>query len=133
MKGRGFERSLGHLNQAVSGHGRGDWAAANSQLRTFVESLLEEIAIDVGVTNVPAMTAENRLRALQKLGFLSRSRKEWLGDGKGFINGLIKMLHTEGSHPGLSDADHSTFRLHVVLVTARLLLRRLQEFRLDDQ
>lgn len=133
LQEKGFERTLGHLNQAVSGHGRGDWAAANSQVRTFVESLVEEIAIDVGVTNAHELTAENRLRALHNLGFLSSERNEWLGDGKGFINGLIKMLHTEGSHPGLSDADHSTFRLHVVLVTARLLLRRLREFRNDDR
>ena len=35
------------------------------------------------------------------------------------------MLHTERSHPGLSDEDHCTFRLHVVLVTARTFLRRL--------
>jgi hypothetical protein len=34
-------------------------------------------------------------------------------------------LHTEGSHPGLSDEDHSTFRLRVVLVMARTFLRRL--------
>lgn len=37
-----------------------------------------------------------------------------------------QMLHTEGAHPGLSDEDHSTFRLHIVLVTARIFLRRLQ-------
>jgi hypothetical protein len=36
------------------------------------------------------------------------------------------MLHTDGSHPGLSDEDHSTFRLHIVLVTARTFLRRLR-------
>ena len=35
----------------------------------------------------------------------------------------VKMLHTHGSHPGLSDEDHSTFRLHLVLVSARTFLR----------
>jgi hypothetical protein len=35
------------------------------------------------------------------------------------------MLHTHGSHSGLSDEDHSTFRLHLVRVTARTFLRRL--------
>ena len=36
------------------------------------------------------------------------------------------MLHTDGSHPGLSDEEHSTFRLHIVLVTAPTFLRRLR-------
>jgi len=36
------------------------------------------------------------------------------------------MLHTEGSHPGLSDDDRSTFRLHLILITARTFLRRLK-------
>ena len=39
--------------------------------------------------------------------------------------GLFKMLHTDGSHPGLSDEDHSTFRLHLALVTGQALLHRL--------
>ena len=41
------------------------------------------------------------------------------------VNGLFKMLHTEGSHAGLSDVEHSTFRMQLVLVTARIFLRRL--------
>src|SRR6266850_3031345 len=35
---------LGHLNQAIDSHTRGNWAAANGQLRSFLESLLDEIA-----------------------------------------------------------------------------------------
>ena len=65
------------------------------------------------------------MRALAKNGFLSADSNEWSGDGKGFVNGLRKMLHTDGAHPGLSGADDATFRLHVAFVTARLWLRRL--------
>jgi hypothetical protein len=57
--------------------------------------------------------------------FLSRDTNEWEDNGRGFINGLIYRLHPHGSHPGISDEEDSTFRLHIVLVTARLLLRRL--------
>lgn len=46
-------------------------------------------------------------------------------DGKSFVSGLFKMLHSDGSHPGLSDEDYSTFRLHLVLVTSRTFLHRL--------
>jgi hypothetical protein len=29
------------------------------------------------------------------------------------------MLHTDGSHAGLSDEDHSTFRVRLALITGR--------------
>src|SRR5438067_6547642 len=35
---------LGHLDQAITAHTRGDWAAANGQSRSFIESLLDEDA-----------------------------------------------------------------------------------------
>src|ERR1700679_669772 len=35
---RGFDVPRGHLDQAIAAHGRGEWAGANGQLRTFVEA-----------------------------------------------------------------------------------------------
>jgi hypothetical protein len=122
-----FQEPLGHLAQAIEAHTRGDWAATNGQLRTFLESLFNEIARHIKGPNETAnLTSENRLVLLANIGFLATDRNEWSQDGKNYISGLFKMLHTEGSHPGLSDEDHSTFRLHVVLVTARTFLRRLR-------
>lgn len=66
-----------------------------------------------------------REQRLAARGFLSINRNEWTSDGKHYLNGLFKMLHADGSHPGLSDEDHSTFRLHLALITGRTLLRRL--------
>jgi hypothetical protein len=121
-----FSTPLGHLDQAIDAHARGDWAACNSQLRTFLESLLDDIARHVRPQEAAqSPSSENRRALLADAGFLAADRNEWTQDGKNFINGLFKMLHTQGSHPGLSDEDHSTFRLHVVLVTAGMLLRRL--------
>jgi hypothetical protein len=74
-------------------------------------------------------SSENRRAWLAERGFLSSSRNEWTNDGKNYLNGLFKMLHTDGSHPGLSDEDHSTFRLHLGLITGRTLLRRLNNGR----
>jgi len=126
LKSFTFTTPLGHLDQAVEAHTRGDWAACNGQLRTFLESLFDDIARNVRPEDAAKRpNAENRRALLAEIGFLSTSRNEWTGDGKNYVNGLFKMLHTEGSHPGLSDEDHSTFRLHVVLVTARTFLRRL--------
>ena len=117
---------LGHLDQAVEAHTRGDWAACNSQLRTFLESLFDDIARNIRPQEATQrQTSENRRALLADVGFLAVDRNEWTADGKNYINGLFKMLHTEGSHPGLSDEDHSTFRLHIILVTARTFLRRL--------
>lgn len=121
-----FQVPAGHLDQAIEAHTRGDWAAANAQLRTFFESLLDAIAFAVDYAAAAGCaTSENRRAMLAAKGFLAVDRNEWTQDGKNFINGLFKMLHTDGSHPGLSDEDHSTFRLHLVLVSARTFLRRL--------
>lgn len=126
LKKYSFSTPLGHLDQAIEAHTRGDWAAANGQLRTFIESLFDDIARNIKPQEAALRpTSENRRALLADIGFLAVDRNEWTQDGKNYINGLFKMLHTEGSHPGLSDEDHSTFRLHVVLVTARTFLRRL--------
>lgn len=122
----GFARSQGHLDQAIDAHTRGDWAAANAQIRTFMESLFLEIAGRVEPSDLVASQGlNNAFQALAKREFLSEARAEWNQDGKGMLNGLLKMLNSEGSHKGLSDEDHSTFRLHLALVTARTVLNRL--------
>ncbi|MNF60067.1 hypothetical protein D3C84_416720 [compost metagenome] len=126
LKQFGFTVSLGHLDQAIDAHTRGDWAAANSQIRTYLEGLISEIASNIDLQKATELSSSENHRAwLAARGFLSISRNEWTSDGKNYLNGLFKMLHTDGSHPGLSDEDHSTFRLHLGLITGRVLLRRL--------
>lgn len=126
LKHFGFVEPLGHLGQGIEAHVRGDWAAANAKFRTFLEGLFDDIARHCeGATKTDSLTSENRRRLLASIKFLAEDRNEWKPDGKSYLHGLFKMLHTDGSHPGLSDEDHSTFRLHVVLVTARTFLRRL--------
>lgn len=130
LKQFGFTVPLGHLDQAIDAHTRGDWAAANSQIRTFLEGLLSDIASHIDPQKAAELpTSENRRAWLVERGFLSNNRNEWTSDGKNYLNGLFKMLHTDGSHPGLSDEDHSTFRLHLGLITGRTLLRRLNNGR----
>jgi len=134
LKSFGFATPLGHLDQAIAAHTHGDWAACNSQLRTFFESLFDDIARNVRPEEAAQRpSSENRRALLAEIGFLAADRNEWTQDGKNYINGLFKMLHTEGSHPGLSNEDHSTFRLQVVLVTARTFLRRLSNCSFKSQ
>lgn len=126
LKQFGFATPLGHLDQAIDAHTRGDWAACNGQLRAFMEGLFDDIAGHIDSAQASQLpTAENRRAMLGSEGFFDAGSNEWSGDGKNYVNGLFKMLHTQGAHPGLSDQDHSTFRLHVVLVTAGMYLRRL--------
>lgn len=127
-----FSVPLRHLDLAIDTHTRGDWEAANAQLRTFLEGLLNDIARHIDLAKANALQNGANLRQMladNSIGFLAVDRKEWSSDGKNYIEGLFKMLHTDGSHPGLSSEDHCTFRLHVVLVTARTFLRRLQQGR----
>lgn len=122
-----FDTTAGHLSQAIDSHTQGRWAAANSQLRTFLESLLDEIAWHEFPTEARALlTSENRRSLLADRGFLSVPRNEWNPDGRSFVHGLFRMFHTEGNHPGLSDDDNSTFRLHLALVAGRTYLRRMK-------
>lgn len=127
----GFEVALGHLAQARSSFQRGDWAASNSQLRTFLESYLTEIAAALGYTGANMMV--ERLKFLGELDppFLMPAYNEWLPKDKKprsqFLEGLWSRMHPEGSHPGLSEEDDATFRLQVCLISARLFLRRFDQ------
>ncbi|WP_340318050.1 hypothetical protein [Rhizorhabdus argentea] len=120
----GLETAKGHLEQAMDAHARANWAGANGQIRTFLDALLDGIAEQIDPTVKSLPTGQPRRAKLASWGFLSVPLNEWGDDGKGFINGLVKRLHPEGPHPGLSDEDDSTFRLHTVLLTTTLLMRR---------
>ena len=124
-----MDTAKGHLDQAIEIHSRGKWAAANAQLRTFMEELFNEIARRVDSACASDRSPGHNMRQLladTDPPFLQESLGEWSQDGKNFINGVFKLLHTEGSHPGLSDDDDSTFRLHLVLIVARHYMRRAQ-------
>jgi hypothetical protein len=120
----GFVTAKGHLDQALDTHARGLWSSANGQLRNFLDSLLDEMAVKLDPAAESLGSGQSRRTKLAALGFLSIPLNEWDNDGKGFLNGLFKRLHPAGAHPGLSEPDDSTFRLHIVLLTASLLLRR---------
>jgi len=129
----GLTISKGHLEQAISNHSQANWAGANSQFRTFIESLL------IGISNklIPANKTNNAQSAITLLSktvnppFLRADLNEVENNicKKPFIEGLWKRLHPEGSHPGLSDEDDSTFRYHISIVIAYYLLKRLEKWK----
>lgn len=126
-----FSTPLGHLRQAMNNHENGKWASANSQLRTYAESLFHEMAEKIyGEQHMKSIKKDHLKKAeLSKTNpppIFDISLNEWdTANSTGFINGFWKRLHPEGSHPGLSDIDDSTFRLHLVLLVTANILKRL--------
>ncbi len=120
----GFATSKGHYEQAVAAHARGEWAAANAQLRTFVEDFFNKTQTIV----CPGQYSSSNERkiALAKAGFFIKEYNEYLFNGTGFVEGFWKRLHPEGSHPGLSEQSDSTFRLHLVILIIHHFLLRLE-------
>jgi hypothetical protein len=108
-----FTVPKGQLEQAIDAHARGNWAGANGQFRPFFEGLLDAIADRL------SPSIGDSLRRLVNVGFIQLDLNE-----RDFIQGLMKRLHPKGPHPGLSGDEDSTFRFHLVLLTARLLLTR---------
>lgn len=123
----GFGTARGHLDQGIAAHARGEWAAANAQFRAFTESLYDSIAERLaGGAPLPAAGYQRQIwLANRNPPFFLPQLNEWNGQGTGFMEAFFRRLHPAGPHPGLSDEEDSTFRLHLVLLVARILLRRL--------
>ncbi|MER9712736.1 hypothetical protein NKJ13_21070 [Mesorhizobium sp. M0174] len=122
----GLSTAKGHLDQAFKNHAAGNWASANSQIRSFIESLFDDLAVKMDSAAAAKKPGHERRTHLSNVSppLFDRSLNEWDDHSKGFINGLMARLHPHGSHPGLSDEEDSTFRLHIVLLTARFFLTR---------
>ena len=126
----GFSTSRGHLDQAIAAHTRGEWASANAQLRSFIESLFDEIANQlIDQTQLPSTSHRRReLLATIDPPFFMTSLNEWqIGNNGGFVQGFWRRLHPQGSHPGLSDETDCTFRLHLVVLVGHHFLKRFEE------
>ncbi|UXS11606.1 hypothetical protein FY133_18395 [Agrobacterium tumefaciens] len=125
----GFIVSSRHLSSARENIAQADWEAANSQCRTFLEAVTDGIADKLFTAE-----AESKLSGLQKRqllaekGFLSTEKHEFSdGNKQAYLPGLAKLLHPDGSHPGISNQDDAMFRLQTVIVTTRWLLKRFDQ------
>ena len=97
-----------HLDQAIVRHSEGHWEAANSQFRSFIEELFNEIARRLAPTKAASRTSGESMRQLLgaiEVPFLFGDLGECSADLKNFIHGLFKRLHGRGSHPGLSNEE----------------------------
>jgi hypothetical protein len=119
----GFDVAKGHYQLAVTAHGRGEWASANAQLRSFVEEFFNK-TVELVRPSQQAPGKDPKV-ALANAGFFRKEYNEYLSNGTGFVEGFWKRLHPAGSHPGLSEKSDSTFRLHLVILVAHHFLVRI--------
>lgn len=117
---RGYDVALNHYRQAVATYDAHN-ESANSQLRTTLEELVMRLAEDHTTYSRPVGKAGDGGCAIRTLRGHQRLADS---DGGVLLDGLWKMTHTNGSHPGRSDARETRFRLHVITATALLLLHR---------
>jgi hypothetical protein len=129
LKKHDFIVSSGHLQQAINNFSLGNWAAANAQLRTFIEDCLSQIAVQLGCDANEDSASKRRFLGEYSPPFLLADYNEWHSNVQKpqYVQGLWSRLHPEGSHPGLSEEDDATFRMQIVLISARLLMRRFDQ------
>ncbi|WP_137151243.1 hypothetical protein [Devosia sp. FKR38] len=118
-----------HLKSARENLAQGDLEAANGQCRTFLEALTDSIADGLfAAESAGRSSGLQKRQLLAERGFLLKEKHEF-GDGPSqtYLPGLAKLLHTDGSHPGITTPHDALFRLQIVVVTARWLLKRLEQ------
>lgn len=114
----------GHYDQASNAFNRGDWAACNAQIRSYVEELLNRLAEKI-TGSIPVSSQDAKISLSKSTPpIFYRELNEWLDNGHGFFETFWKRLHPQGSHPGLSDEDDSIFRLNLVQISTLEILRR---------
>ena len=115
---RGYTTVLNHYRQAVDALVNHMYESANGALRTTLEDLVTRLAESVGYKRLPQ--AAQGWRAIE---YLVQNNHLPERDGGQFLKGLWNMTHTNGSHPGQSDADEARLRMQIITATARFLLR----------
>lgn len=115
----GFTLALNHLDQAVDNIGLGHWEAANAQIRSFLENVFDEIAARRCQDSSLAPKGGNARKYLHSIGFINGDLEDNL------VKCFFELLHTAGSHPGLSDEQDCLNRL---LMAVGLAYRYVQRF-----
>ncbi|MGI5292862.1 hypothetical protein ACQEVF_57460 [Nonomuraea polychroma] len=120
LEARGYHTVSAHYRQAVDNLVHHNYEAANASLRPALEELVVRLAEDHASYTVAAHASQGgaAITYLINNGYLLDA------DGGLFLRGLWRMLHTNGPHPGQTDADEARFRIVTVTAAARFLLKR---------
>jgi len=123
LAAREYTTVLNHYRQAVDGFANHKFESANGDLRTTLEDLATRLAEDHA-------GYQRQRRASQGGAAIARMVQSGHlpgDDGGALLQGLWKLIHTNGPHPGQSDADEARFRMQVITATARFLLKHFPE------
>lgn len=117
---RGYTTVLDHYRQAVDSFIHRNYGAANGQLRTALEALVVQVAIDHASYTSNGKANQGGL-AIKHLVDNDHVPER---DGGGMIHGVWQMTHTKGSHPGPSTVDEASIRMQLITAAVRFLLNR---------
>jgi len=119
LKNLGWDITLNHFKQAVDNASSGNWEAANSQIRAFMESLCDNIAASIYKNEGQPPTGGEARKYLADIQFLNNDEAE-------LLKALFKLLHTAGSHPGTSNEADCHRRRLMAVALANYFLDRLE-------
>ncbi|MFC9081905.1 hypothetical protein ACFTY7_33870 [Streptomyces sp. NPDC057062] len=128
LEARGYKKALGHYREALSSFAGQKHASSNGQLRTALEALVVSLAVDHtgyednGRANQGG-TALKTLYSRDAPGPVIIGKPLPTRDGGTLIQGVWDISHTNGSHPGLSDAQEARIRMQLITGVMMFLLR----------
>lgn len=116
-----FAVARSHLAQAIDNAARGNWEAANSQVRSFIEGLCDSIAANVYQGGGNAPTGGAARKHLAEIGFLDDKESA-------LLRAFGEVLHGAGSHAGTSDEADCHRRRLMAVAMGNYHLDRLEEW-----
>jgi hypothetical protein len=119
----GMTTARNHYRQAVDSLIDGRYEAANSQLRATFEEVLAQLAILKGFARTRQGVGGRAIQYLINTGQLNSD------DGGEYVNGLWKVVQTNGPHPGTSPAGEAHFRTQAITAAIRYLIDRFGSLR----
>ncbi|WP_150259738.1 hypothetical protein [Streptomyces venezuelae] len=128
LSARGYTEALGHYRLALKHFSEQDHASSNGQLRTALEGLIVNLAVDHAGYSSSGRANQGGV-AIKSLYDPNGQPPAVLGqplpgkDGGTLIQGLWDISHLNGSHPGLSDAQEARIRMQLVTAAAQFLLK----------
>ena len=121
LRDLGFSVASTHLEQLLDNAARSNWEAANSQVRSFLEGLCEEIAAVIHRGPDPPPTRGEARQFLQESDFLDSDE----GD---LLKSLMKILHAAGGHAGVAAEDDAHRRRIMAVALANHYMDRLDDW-----
>ncbi|GLY67624.1 hypothetical protein [Amycolatopsis taiwanensis] len=128
LDSRGYAEAREHYVLAVKHFTEQHYPSANGQLRNMVESLIVNLAVDhtgysdTGKANQGGQAIKNLYtQGGRPPAVIGQPLPEF--DGGRMLHGIWETLHSNGSHPGLSDADEARLRMQLCTALARFLLK----------